>query len=109
MGVTKTEVYTTEQLQIANFCKALGHPARIAIVQRLLREEGCICKDFSKDIELSQPTISRHLEQLHAAGIITGTVRGTSRSFCLNPARRARVSSLLQGITGEFSSDGSCC
>ena len=109
MGTTKTEVYNAEQLQIAAFCKALGHPARVAIVQRLLREDCCICKDFSEDIELSQPTISRHLEQLHAAGIIAGTVRGTTRSFCLNPELLTQVSLLVRALSGESESNQGCC
>ena len=109
MGTTKTEVYTTEQLQIAAFCKALGHPARIAIVQRLMREDCCICKDFSKDIELSQPTISRHLEQLHAAGIIAGTVKGTTRSFCLNSEILPKVTYLVRSLTGESEANDGCC
>lgn len=109
MGVTKTEVYSPEQLRLAAFCKALGHPARIAIVQRLLREDCCICKDFSEDIELSQPTISRHLEQLHAAGIIAGTVKGTTRSFCLNPTVLSQVTLLIHALTGESGPNAGCC
>ena len=98
MGITKTDVYTDEQNQLADLLKAIAHPARIAILQKLSTVDCCICRDFSDEIELSQPTISRHLGELKAAGLISGTVSGTRKSYCLNAERWQAVSELVGGF-----------
>ena len=107
MGTTKTEAYTDRQHRLSALFKALGHPARIAILEQLLREECCICRDFSDEIALSQPTISRHLKELKAADIISGSVEGTRVSYCINPARWAEVRAVLNGLFDRLG--GGCC
>jgi len=109
MGVTKTDVYTDEQNQLADLLKAIAHPARIAILQKLCTVDCCICRDFSDEIELSQPTISRHLSELKAAGLISGTITGTTKSYCLNPERWKVVTSIIQGFLGSFVKATNCC
>jgi len=76
MGASKTEVFTAHQNQIANLAKAIGHPARVAIIDFLLKQESCICKDIVDELPLSQPTISQHLRELKSAGLIKGTIEG---------------------------------
>lgn len=98
MGLTKTEAYTDEQNRLAGLLRALAHPARLAIVQRLAAEPCCTCRDFTDELDLAQPTVSRHLRELHAAGLIAGTVEGTRRSYCLAPARWAEVRRLLAAL-----------
>jgi DNA-binding transcriptional ArsR family regulator len=107
MGLTKTDAYTDEQNRLADLCRTLGHPARIAILQKLFSTECCICRDFTDEIDLSQPTISRHLKELKAAGLIAGTIEGTSVSYCINPARWREVQALLNGMFNSFKD--SCC
>lgn len=107
MGVTKTDAYTSEQNQLADLFKVLGHPARVAILQKLLTTDCCICRDFTEEIDLSQPTISRHLKELKAAGLIAGTVEGTSVSYCINAPRWREVQAMLNGIFDAFKTD--CC
>jgi DNA-binding transcriptional ArsR family regulator len=102
MGLTKTDAYTDEQNRLADLCRTLGHPARIAILQKLFSTECCICRDFTDEIDLSQPTISRHLKELKAAGLIAGTIEGTSVSYCINPARWREVQALLNGMFNSF-------
>lgn len=109
MGTTKTEAYTERQQRLAATFKALGHPARIAILEQLLREECCICRDFTDEIALSQPTVSRHLGELKAAGIISGTVEGTRKSYCINPERWVEVKSILNGLFDRFETEDKCC
>ncbi|TXF88060.1 winged helix-turn-helix transcriptional regulator [Neolewinella aurantiaca] len=108
MGLTKTDAYTEEQNRLADLCRALGHPARIAILQKLLSAECCICRDFTDEIDLSQPTISRHLKELKAAGLISGTIEGTSVSYCIDPGRWREVQGLLNGMFNSFNMDGCC-
>lgn len=109
MGITKTEAYTDRQQRLAATFKALGHPARIAILEQLLREECCICRDFTDEIALSQPTISRHLAELKTAGIISGTIAGTRVSYCINPERWTEVRTVLNALFDRFGTDENCC
>ena len=62
MGLTKSEIFTEEQNSIAVIAKVLGHPARIAILEFLIKLKSCVCGDLVKEIGLAQPTISQHLK-----------------------------------------------
>lgn len=65
--------------------KAIAHPARIAIIQQLLKTTACICGDLVIEVGLAQATISQHLKELKKAGIIQGTVEGASVCYCIDP------------------------
>ena len=84
MGATKTEHFTGKHNSIAILAKALGHPARIAIIEYLLSVETCICGDIVNELPLAQATVSQHLKELKAIGIIKGCVEGTSVSYCID-------------------------
>ena len=84
MGATKTEHFSKKQNQIAAIVKALGHPARIAIVEYLLKNKSCICGDIVNALPLAQPTISQHLKELKNAGLIKGNIDGNSICYCLD-------------------------
>jgi predicted transcriptional regulator len=85
MGVTKSEIFTEKQNRLAQMLKALAHPARIAIIQHLLKANACICGDLVDELGLAQATISQHLKELKTAGLIQGTIEGTSICYCINP------------------------
>ncbi len=85
MGASKSEHFSLEHNQIATIAKALGHPARIAIMEFLVKSDECICGDIVDELPLSQPTISQHLKELKSAGLIQGTIEGTAISYCVNP------------------------
>jgi DNA-binding transcriptional ArsR family regulator len=85
MGATKTDLFTKQQNDIAVMAKAIAHPARVAILQHLVKRNACVCGDLVDEFGLSQPTISQHLKELKNAGIIQGAVEGTSVCYCLNP------------------------
>ncbi len=102
MGLTKTEAFTAEQNELARLAKALGHPARIAIIQQLLRLNCCVGVDFTREIELAQPTISKHLRELKEVGLIQGTIEGTSISYCINPLRWREVQALIGGLFAQY-------
>jgi len=84
MGITKTEIFTAQQNQIALIAKAFGHPARVAILQHIIKTNTCICGDLVQEIGLAQPTISQHLKELKNLGLIKGNVEGTSVCYCIN-------------------------
>jgi len=84
MGITKTEFFTERQNTIAGMLKALAHPARIAIVEYLIKVDTCICGDIVDELPLAQATVSQHLKELKTAGIIRGNVEGTSICYCID-------------------------
>lgn len=84
MGLTKSSIFTQQQNKLAGLMKALAHPARIAIVQQLLKAEHCICGELVDELGLAQATVSQHLLELKKAGIIKGCATGTSISYCID-------------------------
>ncbi|MFC4817081.1 ArsR/SmtB family transcription factor [Flavobacterium sp. GCM10023249] len=84
MGASKSDFFTVEQNEIATLFKAMSHPARIAIIDYLLKVDSCICGDIVNELPLAQPTVSQHLRELKNAGIIKGTIEGTAICYCLN-------------------------
>lgn len=84
MGASKTDHFTEEQNQIAIVAKALGHPARIAIIEYLLKVNACICNDIVDELPLAQSTISQHLKELKNAGLIKGEIEGNTICYCIN-------------------------
>ncbi|HTB06457.1 MAG TPA: metalloregulator ArsR/SmtB family transcription factor [Bacteroidia bacterium] len=84
MGATKTDEFTEKQNELANIAKALGHPARVAIIEYLLAKQSCICGDIVDELPLAQPTISQHLKELKNAGLIKGNVNGNTICYCID-------------------------
>ena len=84
MGITKTESFTSGQNELAIIIKALAHPARIAIVDYLLKVDACICGDIVNELPLAQATVSQHLKELKNAGIIKGSIEGNAICYCID-------------------------
>jgi predicted transcriptional regulator len=112
MGVTKTEGFTEEQLQISNLAKAIGHPARVAILEYIVKSKSCICSDIVNELPLAQATISQHLKELKLAGIIKGSIEGNTICYCIDESKLAILASFLGGcLAVEKSSlpNNNCC
>ena len=84
MGIMKTKGFTEEQLEFAQFAKALGHPARVAILQHLANTAACVCGDLVDVLPLAQSTVSQHLKELKSVGLIQGEIEGNKLCYCLN-------------------------
>jgi len=84
MGATKTEHFTDKQNSIATLAKAFGHPARVAIIDYLLKVDACICGDIVNELPLAQPTVSQHLKELKSAGLIKGDIEGNTICYCID-------------------------
>ncbi|GAB0156009.1 metalloregulator ArsR/SmtB family transcription factor [Chryseobacterium sp. Alg-005] len=84
MGATKTDFFNKEQNKLATIAKALGHPARIAIIEYLLKVNECICGDIVNELPLAQPTVSQHLKELKNAGLIKGNIEGNTICYCID-------------------------
>lgn len=95
MGTSKTEHFSESVNRMAMVFKALGHPARIAIIEHLRKVNSCICNDIVNELPLAQPTISQHLKELKSVGLIKGNIDGNAICYCLN-------SELLQELERYF-------
>ena len=87
MGITKTQIFDQQQNELAQFFKILGHPARIAILQYISKQNTCICNDLVEEIGLAQATISQHLKELKSIGLLQGEIEGKSMCYCINVDR----------------------
>ena len=108
MGITKSEIFTTKQNKLANLLKALAHPARIAIIQHLVKAEHCICGDLVEELGLAQATISQHLKELKSIGIIKGCVEGTSVSYCIDEKVWQQVKKEFEGFFVAYQVKDTC-
>ena len=107
MGLTKTDLFTLEQNELAQIAKAFAHPARIAIVEHLLKANQCINSNLVDELGLAQATISQHLKELKSVGIISGTIEGTSMSYCINPVVWKKVEERFGDLLNRY--DPNCC
>ncbi|CAN5358683.1 metalloregulator ArsR/SmtB family transcription factor [soil metagenome] len=108
MGLTKTEEFTKAQNELATLTKALGHPARIAILQFLIKSKACICGDIVEVLPLSQSTVSQHLSELKKAGLIKGDTEGPSVCYCIDEKAWAKAQHLIHGLFESYEK-ANCC
>lgn len=109
MGITKTELFTTNQNQLATWAKVLGHPARVAILHVLLKNNACVCGSLVEELGLAQATISQHLRELKDAGLIKGTVEGTSVCYCIEPKAWTKAQAAFNTLFDKYQPVGSDC
>ena len=110
MGVTKTELFTDVQNEIAIAAKAFSHPARVAIIQYLLKSDACINGDLVQEVGLAQATISQHLRELKDIGIIKGTIEGSKVNYCINPDKWEEIRTQFNLLFDQFSlPTNQCC
>ncbi|HMG82173.1 MAG TPA: metalloregulator ArsR/SmtB family transcription factor [Ferruginibacter sp.] len=110
MGATKTDHFTDKQNAIATLAKALGHPARIAIIEYLLKVDTCICGDIVNELPLAQPTVSQHLKELKNAGIIKGNIEGNAICYCIDEKVFAKLQSYFTGVETKIEKKkNNCC
>jgi len=107
MGITKTQIFTEQQNDLAIFFKVLGHPARVAILQYISNQNACICNDLVNEIGLAQATISQHLKELKNLGLIEGEVEGKSMCYCINVKRWDAIQNELNSFFNKTKSN--CC
>ena len=102
MSVATAEVVDeTEQLELAQLAKALGHPARVRILQLLLRRDSCYCGEIVDELPLAQATVSQHLKVLKDAGLILGEIEGLRTCYCASRTRLAELHELVGGLLGQ--------
>ncbi len=109
MGLTKTEIFSEKQNRLASMLKALAHPARIAIIQYIIKSNTCICGDLVEELGLAQPTISQHLKELKSAGLIQGTIEGTSVCYCIDTKVWKQLKSTVDSFFVSYDGRDKCC
>jgi DNA-binding transcriptional ArsR family regulator len=108
MGLTKTEEFTKTQNDLAAMAKALGHPARIAIIQFLIKKKSCVCGDIVDEMPLSQSTVSQHLKELKKVGLIKGDIEGPSVCYCIDEKVWNKARKVMNDLF-ESHQEPSCC
>lgn len=108
MGLTKAEEFTKAQNELASLAKALGHPARIAILQYLIKTKSCVCGDIVDELPLSQSTVSQHLKELKRAGLIKGDIDGPSVCYCIDEKAWNKAKKVV-GELFESHTLANCC
>lgn len=110
MGAIKTGLYNETQEELALLTKALGHPARIAIVQELAKNSACHCGELVLSVGLAQSTISQHLKELRNAGIIKGSLSDDKPCYCLDRDRIQKIIEALQTVLqANLLTEDTCC
>ena len=109
MGTTKTENFTEKQLRTAQLAKALGHPARIAILQYLISRQSCVCGDIVDELPLAQATVSQHLKELKEAGIIKGEISGAKTCYCIDEKTWQEITLSFSSFMASYQPTGQCC
>ena len=107
MGLSKSHKFNEKQNKTARLAKALGHPARIAILETLISRNSCVYGDLVDELPLSQSTISQHLKELKNAGIIKGSIEGPSVCYCIDESVWKDTHQLFDDFFVEF--EKSCC
>ncbi len=111
MATHKREQFTEAEQQVAVIAKALGHPARVAILRLLAQRQACVCGELVLELPISQSTVSQHLKELKTAGLVQGEVDGPRVCYCLDPTGWARARQLLGDLLAELPAPATqaCC
>lgn len=111
MAVHKKQAFTQKEQDLAEFAKAIAHPARIAILKVLAQRNECICGEIVEILPLAQSTVSQHLKELKNAGLINGTVDGPRNCYCINWNAFEKFSTEFNFLfnTLKVKNEKSCC
>jgi ArsR family transcriptional regulator, arsenate/arsenite/antimonite-responsive transcriptional repressor len=111
MAISKKEEFTKKEQELADFAKALAHPARIAILKVLAQRNECICGEIVEILPLAQSTVSQHLKELKNAGLITGSIDGPRSCYCINWKAFEKFNAEFNGLfdTLKLKNEKSCC
>ena len=109
MGATKTTDYTQQEMSIAKYAKAFSHPARVAILNLLLKKQACVCGDIVDEVPLSQSTVSQHLKELKEVGLIKGDIEGASVCYCIDEQAWNTAKKQLNQLFDNVNVSSKCC
>ncbi len=105
MPSAKVELFETELQENAILFKALGHPARLAILNFLAGTNTCFTGDISGELPLGRTTVNQHLDELKKAGLIQGHIAGSKTNYCINPTVIQKLKSAMDKLINHMN----CC
>ena len=108
MAIAKKESFSAEEVELAELARALGHPARLAILKVLAERNMCICGEIVDVLPLAQATVSQHLKALKKAGIVQGTIEGPRSCYCLDQKTLARAKRAFDVLFEEIIQPNCC-
>jgi ArsR family transcriptional regulator, arsenate/arsenite/antimonite-responsive transcriptional repressor len=100
--------YKEDDIQLALFAKALGHPARVAIMKFLSSKDICFCGDIVLELPIAQATVSQHLKELKAVGLIQGSIEPPKVRYCIDPEKWEFAQKLFAGFWEKSFIDLKC-
>ncbi len=111
MAFNKKIEFGKREQELADFAKALSHPARIAILKVLAEKNECICGEIVDVLPLAQSTVSQHLKELKTAGLINGVVDGPRSCYCINWKAFQKFTNTLSDLFNNLKTknDKACC
>jgi len=109
MGTTKSYEFTAKENKLAGYAKALGHPARIAILKLLASKATCMCGDIVGELPLSQSTVSQHLKELKKAGLIKGEIEGAKVCYCIDDKEWKKAQQWFNNLFDAYKVSSECC
>lgn len=98
MAFSKAKKFNQEDVELAKYAKAFGHPARIAILKILSKQESCYCGDIVEELPIAQSTVSQHLKELKNAGLIEGEITPPKVLYCIDKENFEKAKQLF----GDF-------
>ncbi|TSA28002.1 MAG: ArsR family transcriptional regulator [Bacteroidetes bacterium] len=90
--------YHEDDIRLARFAKALGHPARIAILRQLANMNCCFCGDIVEELPLAQATVSQHLKELKVSGLIQGNIEPPKVRYCIDPENWKKAKEMMSAF-----------
>lgn len=109
MGATKSYEFSIKENRLAKYAKALAHPARVAILNFLAKQQSCMCGDIVEELPLSQSTVSQHLKELKEAGLIKGEIEGAKVCYCIDEKEWKAAQAWLNKLFDSYSNGSNCC
>ena len=110
MATNKKEAFESIDQELAEFAKAISHPARVAILKVLAKKQSCICGEIVEVLPLAQSTVSQHLKELKNAGLIQGTISGPKSCYCINGEKFIKFQAAFNALFLQLENqDQTCC
>ena len=106
MAVSKKAEFKEDEIMLAEFAKAISHPARVAILKEVAQRKSCICGEIVEVLPLAQSTVSQHLKELKKVGLLSGTVEGVKSCYCINWAAFEKISQLFKSFIDKTQCSG---
>jgi DNA-binding transcriptional ArsR family regulator len=101
--------YTIDNEQLARFAKAMGHPARITILQFLASLDSCYFGDIHNELTIAKATVSQHLKELKDAGLIQGEIETPKVKYCIHTENWEKARSMFNQFFADMNTQTKCC